>query len=172
MKERYTKLQLTYKEPTRGSISVLVLRILFLLVGTDLLYAIINFSLMRIYFMNLALPFDLHTNTLLLLSLLHITKSVFQIGAILVIVLRWIGHTYTIDNKLLIKRDGVFTVKEKICDIDNVRTVTTNQSLLGKLLHYGDIVIETSAPGGYADQIILSGISDPQIFERKISHYF
>ena len=159
-------------EPTRGSIAVLVLQLLVLFIGTDLLYVILNFFLMKVYFLELSLILDLHRNIILLLAALHIGKSIVQIGFLLAIVLRWVGKSYFITEKHLIKHDGVITVTEKIYDLDNVRSVTVHQSTLGKLLHYGDVVIETSASGGYMDQIVLVGVSNPERFEDRIRHRF
>ncbi len=159
-------------EPTRGSIAVLVVQLLVLFIGTDILYVILNFFLMKVYFLELPLVLDLHRNIILLLAVLHIGKSIIQIGFLLMITLRWVGKSYFITDKHLIKHDGVFTVAEKMYDLDNIRSVTVHQSTLGKLLHYGDVVIETSASGGYMDQIMLVGISNPEGFEYKIRHRF
>ena len=159
-------------EPIRGSVIIMVLQLIILLVFTDLIYILINVFLMRVYYLKLTLPFDLHHKILLLLAFLHIVKSIVQIYSILVIVFRWIGRSYYIVDKKLIKRQGLFSVKEKIFDLNNIRSVTVNQSFLGKLLQFGDVVIETSASGGYMDKIILAAISNPQRFESRLRQCF
>ncbi|KKS46994.1 MAG: hypothetical protein UV09_C0010G0004 [Candidatus Gottesmanbacteria bacterium GW2011_GWA2_42_18] len=43
---------------------------------------------------------------------------------------------------------------------------------MGKLLHFGDVVIETSASGGYRDKIIIGGIANLEKFEERLRHCF
>lgn len=159
-------------EPTRGSVVILVIQLITVLAFTDFIYVIINYFLMRMYFLQTSSPFDLHKYVILILALLHIGKSFFQILLSIKIVMGWLGRSYFIIGKHLVKREGIFTVAEKICDLDNVRSITVNQSTLGRLLHYGDVVVDTSASGGYIDQITLMGVADPRKFEYKIRHSF
>lgn len=159
-------------EPIRGSVIIMVWQLVIFLIFTDIIYTLINSFLMRVYFLQLSLPFDLHHKIFLLLLFLHITKSVFQIFFVITIVFYWIGRSYNIVEKHLIKRQGIFSVKVKIYDLGNIRSVTVNQSVLGKFFHFGDVVIETSAAGGYMDKILVSGIANPENFEAKLRHYF
>lgn len=159
-------------ESVRGSVIVMVWQLILFLIFTDTVYTLINTFLMRVYFLKFVLPFDLHHKIFLLLALLHIGKSVAQIGFIITIVLHWIGRSYYIVEKHLVKRQGVFSIKEKTYDLGNIRSVTVKRSLLGKLLHFGDVVIETSASGGYMDKIVVTGIANPENFEAKLRHYF
>ena len=155
-------------EPIRASVAILAIQLVTLLVATDLLYVLVNYFLMKAYFLETSLSFNLHTFIVPILAVLHIAKSFFQISFIISIVMGWIGKSYFIVDKHLIKRDGIFTIAEKIYDLDNVRSVTVHQSLVGKMFHFGDVIVETSASGGYMDQITFTGVSDPQKFEHKI----
>lgn len=127
---------------------------------------------MKVYFLQLTLPFDLHHKIFLLLAFLHVGKSVLQIFFITTVILRWNGKSYQISRKQLIKREGTFTIKEKIFDLNNIRSVTVHQSFLGKFFHFGDVVIETSASGGYHDKISITGIANPENVEAKLRHCF
>lgn len=164
--------QVPPSEPIRGSVIVMVWQLIIFLIFTDLVYTLINAFLMRVYFLQLPLPFDLHHKIFLLLAILHIFKSILQIFVIVTIVMHWIGKSYYIVEKHLIKRQGVFSIKEKTYDLGNIRSVAVNQSFLGKFFHFGDVVIETSASGGYMDKILVSEIANPENFEAKLRHCF
>ena len=156
------------REPIRASVATLAIQLVSLLVFTDLIYSIINFFLMKVYFLQGVLPFDTHRYIVFILAVLHIGKSIFQVLFVLKFVMKWIGSSYFIDDTHLVKRDGIISVIEKTFDLDNIRSITINQGILGKIFNFGDIVIEISAPGDYLDQILLSNLADPQKFEQKI----
>lgn len=160
------------KEPIRASVATLAIQLVSLLIFTDLVYSIINFFLMKIYFLQGVLPFDTHRYIVFILAMLHIGKSIFQVVFVLKFVMKWIGNSYFIAEAHLVKRSGIMSVIEKTYDLDNVRSVTVNQGVLGKLFHFGDVVIETSASGGYMDQITLAGVANPEQFEHKIRGHF
>lgn len=159
-------------EPIRASVATLAISLVSLLIFTDAVYSIINFFLMKVYFLQGVLPFDTHRYIVLILALLHLGKSIFQVIFVLKFVMKWIGNSYFISEAHLVKRSGIMSIIEKTYDLDNVRTVTINQGLLGKLFHFGDVLIETSASGGYMDQITLVGLADPEQFEHKIRGHF
>ncbi len=160
------------KEPIRASVAILAIQLVSLLIFTDLVYSIINFFLMKVYFLQGVLPFDTHRYIVFILAILHIGKSIFQVIFVLKFVMKWMGDSYFISEAHLVKRSGIMSVIEKTYDLDNVRSVTVNQGVLGKLFHFGDVVIETSASGGYMDQIILNGLANPEQFEHKIRGHF
>ena len=165
-------MKFTKTGPIRTSITIIVLHLIVLLLATDLIYTAINAILLRIFFLKFALPFDLHKFILLFLFILHITKTIFHIALTLFIVFRWVNRTYQIDEKQLIKKEGLFSISEKIFDLNNIRSITVHQSFLGKLFHFGDVTIETSASGGYQNKIIVSGIANPEIFETNLRNCF
>ncbi len=160
------------KEPIRASVATLAIQLVSLLIFTDLVYSIINFFLMKVYFLQGVLPFDTHRYIVFILAALHIGKSIFQVIFVLKFVMKWISESYFIAEAHLVKRSGIMNMIEKTYDLDNVRSITVNQSVLGKLFHFGDVLIETSASGGYMDQIILAGVSNPEQFEHKIGRHF
>lgn len=158
----------TYIEPTRASVATLIMQLVSLLVFTDLIYLIINFFLMKIYFLQGTLPFNIHSYIVFILAGLHLGKSVFQIIFVLKIVMKWVGSSHYIFEQHLIKREGILNVEEKTFDLDNIRSITINQGLLGKFFKYGDIIIEISAPGDYMDKIILTDLANPEQFKQNI----
>lgn len=157
-------------EPIRGSIVALVIRIATVLLFGDVSYALLSVFFLKIYFLNLELPFDLHHHSILILAISHVVKNFIQLYFIMLIASNWVSKTYFIINKQLIKRSGVFTNEEKIYDLKNIRSVIVRQSLVGKFFHYGDVTAETSASGGYMENVTLIEVADPQKYESKLLH--
>lgn len=156
----------------RTSIVIVVFQLVALLLFTDILYSAINIFLLRAYFLELTLPFDLHQAIFWLLFFLHIGKTLTHVSLTLFIVMRWVKRTYRIEEQLLVKQEGMFSVSEKVYDLSNVRSVSIRQSFLGKMFHYGNVTFETSASGGYKDNITVSGIADPQQFAQALEQCF
>lgn len=126
------------------------------------------FFAVEIFTLRLDLPTDYHNYITLLLFFGHIVKSVLEIYFVVKIILNWIGNVYYFDvvEKRLIKREGIFNTQEKIYDLKNIRSISLEQNILGKLFHYGNIVVTTSASGGYNDRIYLNSISNPEKSEE------
>ncbi|EKE06310.1 MAG: hypothetical protein ACD_19C00017G0010 [uncultured bacterium] len=85
--------------------------------------------------------------------------------------MKWLGNSYFITDTCVVKRDGIFNVVEKTYDLKDIRSVIVHQNIIGKLFHFGDIVIETSASGGYKDEIVLNGFDEPQEIEHKVRQF-
>lgn len=156
--------------PIRSSVIVLTTQIIIPLLFTDIIYALLSYFFLRVHFLNLGLPLNLDHYSLAILTIIHILKTLIQIYFVVQIVLKWAGYTYYIVDEHLIKREGIFTITEKSYDLKNIRTVAIHQSLIGKIFHYGDVVAETSASGGYMENVTLIGVADPQKYERKLLH--
>ena len=159
-------------EPIRESLVLFIFKIASILILTNLVYMGLSFVLLRAFFLNHELPFNIHDNTAYILTLLHLATTAFQVWGISTIVFRWVGNSYRITPKHLVKREGVMNCVEKIYDLDIVRSVSIHQSWLGKIFRYGTVSIEISASGGYTDQAILSGVSDPQQYEKMLRKHF
>lgn len=156
--------------PIKRSIIVLSLQIIILLITTDTFYALINYFFLKVHFLGLTLPFDLHHYTILILYFAHILKSLIQIFFILQLIFKWKGQSYYIINEHLVKREGIFTITEKNYDLKNIKSVTIHQSILGKIFHFGNVVLEISASGGYKEKLTILFVSNPQIYEGLLSH--
>lgn len=129
--------------------------ILFLM---DIFYVFIDIFLLQANF-----PYDYYHHINLLLLFFHAIKSLIQIFLIFVVVFRWLYHKYYIDclEKKLIELKGFFYTDEKLIDLKNIREIRINQSILGKLFRYGDIILNATASGGYQEKITLKRIQDP-----------
>lgn len=159
-------------EPIRESLVVFILKIASVLIVTDVVYAVLNFVLLRAFFLNHELPFRMHEAAPYLLTLLHLGKTTLQVWGISAIVFRWVGNSYHITDKHLVRREGIMNCVEKIYDLDIVRSVSIQQSWLGKIFRYGTVIIEISASGGYTDQVTLFGVTNPQQYERMLRRHF
>ncbi len=159
-------------EPIRESVVLFVIKIATILISIDLLYAVLNFILLKAFFLNHTLPFDLHNQTAYILTLLHIVKTILQVWGISSVVFRWVGNSYFITEKHLVRHEGIIKCNEKIYDLDIVRSISIQQSWLGKGFRYGSVNIEISASGGYTDQVTLTGVSNPQQYEKMLRRHF
>lgn len=152
-------LQKYIHEPMRESVIILIMRVFSLMFLFN-----IGYFLVELFVLRLELPTDYHTYVTIFLFVGHVIKSLLEIYFVLQILMKWVGNVYYFDQaeKRLIKREGIFSLQEKIYDLKIIRSIAVRQSLFGKLFHYGNITITTSASGGYNDQIFLSGIPDPE----------
>lgn len=150
--------------PIRGSITILVVKLLAALLLFEILYVGIYYVLM----VGIPLPFDIHHHISLVLFLLIIIKILTQAFLIMFVILSWTNSIYYISGKYLIKRTGIINTNEDTYEFNTVRSVTMNQSLLGRIFHYGDVTLKTSASGGYQVIVTITGISNPLKYEQMI----
>lgn len=159
-------------EAIRENLVLFIIKIASLLIVTDLIYAVLNFILLRAFFLNHKLPFNIHDVAAYILFFLHLAKTALQIWGISAIVFHWVGNSYHITKEHLVHRKGIINCIEKIYDLDIIRSVSIQQSWLGKIFKYGTVNIEISASGGYTDQVILFGVSNPQQYEKMLRPHF
>ena len=143
--------QVAINEPIRESLVVFIIKIASVLIFIDLFYVVLNFVLLRAFFLNHELPFNIHDQTAYILTFFHFVKTVLQVWGISAIVFRWIGNSYHITDKHIVHHQGVLNCIEKIYDLDIVRSISIQQSWLGKIFRFGTVNIEISASGGYTD---------------------
>jgi len=158
-------------EPIRESLVLFVIKIASILIIADLVYAILNFVLLQAFFLNHELPFQMHSLAPYILTFLHLVKTTLQVWGISAIVFRWVGNTYHITDKHLVHHEGIINCIEKIYDMDIIRSISIQQSWLGKIFKYGTVNIEISASGGYTDQVTLGGVSNPQQYEKMLRRH-
>lgn len=156
--------------PINRSIVVLSLQVIILLLTTDTIYGFINYFFLKVHFLRLTLPFDLHHYSIQILYLSHILKSFFQIFVLMQLIFKWKSQSYYIINEHLVKKEGLMTITEKNYDLKNIRSVTIQQSVLGKIFRFGNIVLEISALGGYKEILTIPFVSNPQIYESLLLH--
>lgn len=146
------------QEAMHGSICILGIKLFMILFLSDLLYVLIDIVLLNSF------ESDFYHHLNLLLLLFHIIKSLAQIILIFMVVFRWLYHKYYIDceKKKLFELSGFFHTQEKMFDLKNIREVKIQQGVLGKLFHYGDIILNVTASGGYEEKIRISKIQNPR----------
>lgn len=155
-------------EPIRGSIIIMVAKLATGLVLFDLLY------LGAYYLLTLGfeLPFDLHHHVFFLLLITFFLKLLMQLFLILNVTLSWANSAYYLAGKHLIRRRGILHVEEDVFHFDNIRSISVNQSFFGKIFNYGDILLKTSASGGYQGDVVMTEIANPKKYEEILREYF
>jgi len=155
-------------DPVRGSLFLLSFRLAVMMLVFDLLYA----GVFYIVTLGIALPSNSHQYISAFLFVIQIGKTFIATLLMVQLVLYWVNNTYYFTEKHIVKRSGLLTIKEEVFHYDNIRSIAINQSWLGKLLHYGDIFLKSSASGGYQDDIFLTGIENPQKYEMILKKLF
>lgn len=147
-------------EPIHGSIFLLALKLFVIIFTSDLVYLLVD----RLAFE--ALQTTLYTNFILLLTGFYILKSFIQIILVIWVVFHWLFHKYHIDyvQKKLYEYRGIFHTKEHMSDLKNVRDVSMEQTLLGKIFNYGNIVLTITASGGYVEKIRIQKVQEPKLY--------
>lgn len=148
-------------EPIRSSVLILILRLFLVMFVVDTIY-----SIAEIYFLDLDVSLDIHRLITTGMFIAHFFKNMLLIYLVLSIITKWISNLCYLTNKYLVKHEGILNIKEKMIDLKNLRSVTVNQGFLGKLFNYGNITLTTSASGGYAEEIYLSEIDNPEKYNE------
>ena len=101
---------------------------------------------------------------------LPLTLAVVAIDLLWVIVvwIRWQSISYTLTDQRIMIQSGVFSRSEKIIPIDRVQACTTKVTLLGRMLGYGHVLIDSAGetqgsevlehlphPGTFRDQVFV-----------------
>ena len=76
-----------------------------------------------------------------------------------VYLVRW-GTRYVFTTKAIYEKTGVFSLRVTRVPIDRVQNTAFEQSLLERLLSYGDIAVYTAGSGGV--NLALSDVPDPE----------
>lgn len=154
-------------KPFRGSIILLALKLTLLTVIFDLFYSLIFYILSQ-YLNLLPNSYDLH----LILIFAFIVKTIIEVSFLIYIILSWSNTLFYIKDNHLVTKRGVFHTYEDVYDFKTIRAIEVEQSLIGKILHFGNIVVKSSASGGYQVIVTLLGLNDPQKKERILNRYF
>ncbi len=92
--------------------------------------------------------------------------AVALLGLCLIVVwIRWNSRSFTITDRRVILDTGVFSRASKVIALDRVQDIATNQSLLGRMLGYGRIEIDSA---GAAGAEVLSALPRPQRFRDEV----
>jgi uncharacterized membrane protein YdbT with pleckstrin-like domain len=78
----------------------------------------------------------------------------------------WKNDLWAVTNIRVIDESGVFTINSKESPIDKINNVSYHQSVLGRILGYGDVQIQTAAEMG---ETSYSNISHPKRLKEALS---
>jgi uncharacterized membrane protein YdbT with pleckstrin-like domain len=155
-------------KPIHGSLTLLIVKLIFLVFLFDVIYAISYFLLS--YYLTSPLSFIDHVRFWLLIAL--VLKNIMMVSMVTYVVLKWATTLYYIEGDHLVTRRGILSVDENIYEFKTIRSLEVEQSLLGRLFHYGNIILKTSASGGYLVVVTLLNLANPQQQEKTLSKYF
>jgi uncharacterized membrane protein YdbT with pleckstrin-like domain len=98
--------------------------------------------------------------------LLATLAAVALLGIWLIAVwVRWSSRSFTITDRRVILDTGVVSRASKVIALDRVQDIGTNQSLLGRMLGYGRIEIDSA---GAAGAEVLTALPHPQRFRDEV----
>ncbi len=83
----------------------------------------------------------------------------------IVVYVRWNARGFTVTDRRVLLDTGVFSRISKVIALDRVQDITTNQSILGRMLNYGRIEIDSA---GAAGAEVLTAIPNPQKFRDEV----
>jgi uncharacterized membrane protein YdbT with pleckstrin-like domain len=105
--------------------------------------------------------FMLHQQFLFLLNYAGIAMIIYLFADVLI---RYMGTAYALSTGRVVLQRGVFFRRTWDVPLTRIESVQMQQSLLGKVLGYGDIIV--NGVGG--DRLVFSTIENPQDFRQKI----
>ncbi len=100
-----------------------------------------------------------------ILGLLPVVLMIFPILSFLRDYLEWWNEEYIVTNRRVIQAEGVINKHVIDSSLEKVNDVVLNQSLLGRLLDYGDIEIMTASELGVN---MLRHIAQPVRFKTEM----
>ncbi|HBL25497.1 MAG TPA: hypothetical protein DD490_01540 [Acidobacteria bacterium] len=85
-----------------------------------------------------------------------------------VILYKWVllrAHDYVLTNRRVILEEGIIARRSNDASLGKINNVEHRQTLWGRFLGYGDVVIDTASETGAT---LFPGISDPLAFKNAI----
>lgn len=73
---------------------------------------------------------------------------------------------YTVTDKRVLAKKGIFTKTIDEVNINHIRSVNVKQSLIGRILNYGNIFIGTAGTSGV--EVTIQGVKSPVKFKELI----
>ena len=98
---------------------------------------------------------------------LYVSLAVFAVSLLwlIVVYIRWRSRGFTVTDRRVLLDTGVFSRSSKVIALDRVQDISTNQSIVGRMLNYGRIEIDSAGVGGAE---ILNSIPNPQKFRDEV----
>lgn len=138
--------------------SVLALRIILAIFVADFIYTTIGI----IFFGNVLFSTPVRFSWLLFFSVM---KLIFQSIFIVAIVLITQASEYFLTGKQLLVKKGVLTRDEKVYELHHIKSVKRHESLLAKIIGYGDITL-SFAESSFREEVLLNNIREPKKYEK------
>jgi uncharacterized membrane protein YdbT with pleckstrin-like domain len=77
----------------------------------------------------------------------------------------WRNKVYVVTNLRVLKLEGLFSKSHRDASLDKINDLVMNQSILGRMLNYGDVQILTA---NEASGMTFHKLQDPVAFKRQI----
>ncbi len=147
----------------RKSFSVLVLRLVVMELLLEGIYVGWRFGIDF-------LPIIIETKVLLHLftTIIFIFVTFFQLGLLLIIVIRWLNEYYELQEDELIQWTGVLTKKGKSYPYTNIQSITVEQSWFARLLGYGTVNLYVPALG---QELTFDEVPKPYVFIELVKKH-
>jgi membrane protein YdbS with pleckstrin-like domain len=101
-----------------------------------------------------------------ILSILTLPLMGLGLLIILIVILHRYQYTYRITNKRVSSRVGIIAKHVNEVDIEHIRSVTTSQGILARILGYGNVIIGTAGTGGV--EVVIISIASPEQVKELI----
>ena len=97
-----------------------------------------------------------------------LSRQLMGVGLLILlfVVLDRYQYTYTITNKRVSARVGIIAKRVNEVDIEHIRSVTTSQGILARILGYGNVIIGTAGTGGV--EVVIMNIGKPEQIKELI----
>ncbi len=106
----------------------------------------------------------------LLLALVTISSILIPALIIAYVAMRKTSTKYAITNKRVVGRYGIISEDFKSSTFKHITSVRVRQGIIGKIFRFGDISIDTSGSGNYAD-FVWRYVKDPIDVKNKIEEH-
>lgn len=116
-------------------------RLVFKIIRVQILFAVLSYALAQ----------SIHPLSTLAVGLLNLFASIW-------IFIEWTNHYYILTEEGISKTHGVLYRKTRTFDMASIASVKVRQGLLGRLFHYGHIVLENPLT---KKDLVLRSIENP-----------
>jgi uncharacterized membrane protein YdbT with pleckstrin-like domain len=101
----------------------------------------------------------------------YLAYIVFAVGGVLFMneYIKHRSHEYVVTDRRVFIKEGVFNTKSTTINLNHIETVELSQTLMGRILDFGEI--EITASGGAGTEKPLHYIAHPAIFRKRIQAY-
>lgn len=149
----------------KPSAKYLLLRILLSLFAIETIYALVI-----VVYVFVQSSTNMDRNFILFLLLVHTIKFVALAIIIGGITIDHLRSRFYISKHHLITDKGLLSEEDKIYELKSLKHVSTNQDMIGKRLHYGNIYL-TFGARGYEEDVVLHSITNPHHIAQQFEKY-